>query len=531
MAADWITRGLTQTALVDVVDVGTVYVQGRTAVGAPVEPRRLATQNGAGMVVSGSYYRSADSVVFQASIIDGRSGRVLRAVEPVRTPEAQPERGVEGLRQRVMAVLATLVDPRFGEFTPPGAEPPNFAAYEEFVLGQNAFWRGAPDEAVFHFGRAADLDSTFLSARVWMSATSSDALQCALADSIARSLEPWRQRLVAFDRLTLDLNMAKCRGDWEEAFRLAQERAAGAHPSTFTRFALAYFALRTRRPREALRLQASLDPDRDFGWLPDSDKVLYWRWLTDAYHALGDYGAERAAADRLWRRDPDRLTSVYLEARALAALGRAPDALDRLDHGIRLPADPGLWALAKPGSRPLYSSTAGWVCYLIARELSAHGRPDAASTAAMRAVEWYRAHLSTEPAVPEYRYGLARALEFLGRHGAADTLIGALAAEDPQDVDYEGMVGVLAARRGDHATAQQVERALATRTGAFLAGRTTAYRAAIVAILGDPDRALALLREAISEGAYPVSGALYSDPAFASLRGLPAFEELVRPKG
>jgi hypothetical protein len=29
MAADWVTRGLTQTALVDVVDVGALYVEGR----------------------------------------------------------------------------------------------------------------------------------------------------------------------------------------------------------------------------------------------------------------------------------------------------------------------------------------------------------------------------------------------------------------------------------------------------------------------------------------------------------------------
>jgi tetratricopeptide (TPR) repeat protein len=532
MAADWITRGLTQTALVDVVDVGTVYVQGRTAVGGPVDARRLATQNGAGMVVSGSYYRSADSVVFQASVIDSRSGRVLRAVEPVRTPAGQPERGVEALRQRVMAALAALVDPRFGEFTPPGADPPNFAGYEEFVLGQSAFWRGSPDEAITHFRRAADLDSSFLSAKVWMAAAAStDALQCGLADSVARTLAPRRDRLSAFDRLTLDLNLATCRGDWEEAFRLARERAAGPHPSAFARFTLAYFALRTGRPREAVRFQTALDPDHDFGWLPDSDKVLYWRWLTDAYHALGDYRAEHAAADRLWRRDPDRLTSVYLEARALAALGRARDALDRLDHGIRLPADPGLWALAKPGSRPLYSSTAGWVCYLIARELLAHGHPDAASVAATWAVGWYQTRPPVEQAVPEYRYGLARALELLGRYGAADTLITALAAEDSQDVDYEGMVGVLAARQGDRGTAQQVERLLAMRTGAFLAGSNTAYRAAIEAILGDRDRAVALLRQAIAEGAYPFSGPLHSDPAFASLRELPPFEELVRPKG
>jgi len=42
----------------------------------------------------------------------------------------------------------------------------------------------------------------------------------------ARALAPRRDALSTFDRLTLDLNLAICRGDWEGGFRLARERAA-----------------------------------------------------------------------------------------------------------------------------------------------------------------------------------------------------------------------------------------------------------------------------------------------------------------
>jgi hypothetical protein len=74
MAADWVTRGLTHTELVDVVDVGAIYVQGRSAEGAPTDPYQLACRNGAGTVVAGSYYLATDTLVIRATVEDGVFG-------------------------------------------------------------------------------------------------------------------------------------------------------------------------------------------------------------------------------------------------------------------------------------------------------------------------------------------------------------------------------------------------------------------------------------------------------------------------
>ncbi|HWB41113.1 MAG TPA: hypothetical protein VG500_07640, partial [Gemmatimonadales bacterium] len=78
MAADWVTRGLTQTELVDVVDVGAIYVQGRSAAGAPTDPYELARRNGAGTVVAGSYYLATDTLVIRATVEDAVTGTVLQ---------------------------------------------------------------------------------------------------------------------------------------------------------------------------------------------------------------------------------------------------------------------------------------------------------------------------------------------------------------------------------------------------------------------------------------------------------------------
>ena len=64
MASDWVTRGLSRMSIVEVFDVGGLYLQGRTPAGAASDPRTLARANGAALVVAGNYYRAGDSLFF-----------------------------------------------------------------------------------------------------------------------------------------------------------------------------------------------------------------------------------------------------------------------------------------------------------------------------------------------------------------------------------------------------------------------------------------------------------------------------------
>src|SRR5919201_3648191 len=88
----------------------------------------------------------------------------------------------------------------------------------------------------------------------------------------------------------------------------------------------------------------------------------------------------------------------------------------------------------------------------------------------------------------------------VGQYNEAYALMRSLAAEDTSNVDYRGALGVLAARRGNGAEAARLDTWLAARRGPYLRGAPTMYRAEIAAVLGDPDRALALLRDAIAQG-------------------------------
>jgi len=535
-AADYINRGLVQTGLVEVVDVGVLYVQGLAATGEPTEPRALARRNGAGIVIAGSYDQSGDSLVFQAAIIDVGSGRVLQMLEPVRGPLARRAQGLEALRQRVTVGLAGLIDPRLSAIATPSPEPPTFAAYQAFVAGQGAFFRWSVGDALADFRRAARLDSTFLTAAVWVAWAASNGAPtgCSVVDSVGRALAPHRDQLTLIDRLLLAATLAACRGDNEAASRIIEQQDPTlSHSPPHFQAVVALFARLAGRPREAVEILRKLDADRDLGWLPDTGKVLYRRDLALSYHALGDYRSELRVARDLVRRDPNRLASINLENHALAALGRTEEVFDRLERAVRLPPDPLLlYSLASltPG-RALQVNTAGRVCYEVALELWAHGHAEAARSAAGRAVAWYHAQPLPDQDQPEYRYTLARSLELVGRYKEAQAVVERLATEDPGNVDYEGVRGVVAARQGNRAEAQRIDQALARLSRPYLFGVPTYYRAQIAAVLGDRDRAVNLLREAIAQGAVTGWDHRHSESAFVFLHGYPPFDDVLRPKG
>src|SRR5207302_7305764 len=123
--------------------------------------KRLARETGAGTVVSGAYYRQADSIRFQVQSSAANDGTVLRALDPVAGPIAQPLAAVEALRQRVMAALATLFDARLSQWATTASQPPNFQAYQEFIAGLDRFVQFDMRGAIAHFERASAVDTAF----------------------------------------------------------------------------------------------------------------------------------------------------------------------------------------------------------------------------------------------------------------------------------------------------------------------------------------------------------------------------------
>jgi hypothetical protein len=101
----------------------------------------------------------------------------------------------------------------------------------------------------------------------------------------------------------------------------------------------------------------------------------------------------------------------------------------------------------------------------------------------------------------------------------------------PDDTGVITASGLLAARCGDRQSAEEADALLAATGGSIRERYTAAYnRSCIAAQLGDIDRALDLVREAVALG-FPYWEFIRLDPDLEPLRGNPAFQEIVRPKG
>src|SRR2546425_49965 len=536
MAADWVTQGLAQTGLVEVVSSMSVMTssvgpggRGPSRLDA-AGIQTLGRETGAGTVVSGAYYVQADSIRFQVQISAASDGTVLRALEPLGGPISQPLTVVEAVRQRVMAALATLFDSRLSLWAKARGQPPTFAAYQEFIQGLDRMVQFDSRGAIGHFRSAAQEDTTFRLPLIFAAHEHMDLGEFATADSIAHAVERAPGRLSPLDEHYLRWVLAQVRGDRQRALETAREMVTIA-PNSETLWLVAQGALALNRPREMITALTTLGPDRGLfrGW------SVYWFYLTFAHHLVDDHGRELKEAREGRRRHPTDFAVLAAEVRALAALGRTAEINERLVDAPSFPPQPG-WSPADTAR-------------IAALERGAHAHAADAAAPGQWAVRWLESRPPAEARSTANRFRLALAYYLGGRLDDTRRLLEGLATETPPGpADYatmrwiaiitgdspdaltlQGFQGVLAARQGRRADALRFDRTLQAINPRYIYGRHTMWRARIPSVLGEPDTALALVQEAFAQG-YPRGGVMHLFPSLRSLREYPAYRELLTPK-
>jgi tRNA A-37 threonylcarbamoyl transferase component Bud32 len=509
MAADWIARGLASTGLVDVA--GTANdLAARAANGAPAATHSLAglaAAAKAGLVISGAYYRQGDSVRFEADFTDANAGKRTQSVGPVTAPVANPLDGVERLRQRVTASLATMLDPRLAALSTRTNQPPSIDAYREFLAGEDVAYFD-PAAAVPHFTRAAALDSAYVFPQLRMMTMLADLPGRAReADSIGRRLARRADRLSDFERAYLDGLLARVRNDLEGQYRANMRMLQAAPKSDFARLFLALSAGRTGRFRQADSIYATLDPEG--GELRGRSSLCTNR--VRVLHALGAHARQLTDGVRACRQFSGRIVAPLPKVVAYAALGREPELRVALEEVFAAP--------------PQWNATPTTVAADAVYDLRAHGHADAAGRVAARLVAWHDG--STSRAGAHAPFERARALAAAGAWERLAPLADSLVAERPGDVARLEIQGFARAMRGDRAGAGRAAAAIARLDGTFERGRDRDARGLIAAALGDRAAAVELLRQAYPGGRHPT---LYHvTPVYELLRGYPPFEAMIRP--
>ena len=513
---DWITRGLLETGLLEVVPAQasvdiTRALRSREPGSAGANlPARVAMETGARLVVAGSYYVAADSVRFQAELTDAAADRLLEALEPVNSMQSDPLPALDELRRRVMGALSSHVDSTLAAYMAGSVPPKSYEAYRAFAEAQNAFWRDRRQSKEMVY-RALALDSTWDPARQFAAIVHLNLGEDRQADSIVRLLEADPSGLGPLDRFNLDWVRASLDGNRQAAYR-AYQQMAEITSSQGVRRQQAFEAIKLNRLHEALEILEQMDP-----YCAEMDGIWrYWAHVANALHMLGRHSEELEETRRAREQYPDLLSVLELELRALAALGRVEEVRELLDEAATLPPQSGYSLAARYQSAAL--------------EFLAHGDTAAAMSLIEPGVELYRARVAEEGASRSLRSSLALWLYYAGSWNEAKDLYEGLVEEYPNSLTYLGYFGGSAARIGDRELALEVSQRIEQLERPYDIGGKSIWRSRIAAALGLRGEAVRLLRQAHAEGARYGIG-IHRYPEFETLRGFGPYEELMEPKG
>ena len=447
----------------------------------------LARETGAGAVVWGRVDRQGDSVRFETWILRGDARTVIRMLEPVTAPRANPLFAIERVTRNVAGAFAALADPRLAAWSGQATHAPPYDAYVHYVQGLEATARREVNAAVTHFDRAVAADSNFVEAMLWLTESlqiTPDGRQ--RADSLIKVLDRRRDRLAPYDQAVLDTKIGWFSGDRELMYRAFVQMTRLAPGSNDAHWAHGSTAVMTNRFGEAIDAFARVDLSR--GWMKDWD--YYLRWPSLAYHARGEYDRELNQIREHRVRFPRSVDLCLLELRALAGTGRMGE-IDRVSATCN----------ALPTAAPFQAALTH---HFIAKELRTHGRDEAAIAHADSAVTGFRQRSEREPNNVGLRQGMAFSYLEGRRWAEARALYEALDKTTPTPLPgILTSIGIAAARQGDIAVADSLLRRVAADTS-MRPNWIALYKARITASLGREEEALEALREAVRGGFAPV---------------------------
>ncbi len=499
----------------------------------------LARGMGAGTLVEGTFHLEGGQLHLGARITDVRNGRLLRAPDPARGPVTSPLEAIRALGERVATHLGSALTRRAVHLRG-AAPPPGLEAYGAYLDGMERFIRGQWREALEGFQAASRHAPDYPLPRIVSAIALWNLEALPEARRVADEAAGLRGSVGRFESAVLDMVLAWLDGDWAGAHAAARVQAELA-PGSIPHFQVAEEARRLNRPREAREVLTRLDPEAGElkGW------IYYWMELAASLHLMGDHRRELEAAHRCRRLHPDDPAAALLEARAHAALGHTDDVHRVVDEVLALPGRRG----PDPGA----------VMREAALELNAHTAPPAGGPLLERAVAWYQGEVTRRSRLPsgggdERRTGdgedglrlrreRARTLYHAGRldeSGALFTELAEAGEEGVRPVGHHhghlqghldaGYLALIAARRGRTEEAEGWCARLRSLDGPFLYGAQWFWLAAAAAVADRAEEAVALLRRAFAEG-LPHELFVHSDPHLLRLRGNPAFDALLRPRG
>jgi serine/threonine protein kinase/tetratricopeptide (TPR) repeat protein len=500
MAAEIVTQGVSQIGgleAVPFISVMDLYLKKKEKPSAFT----VAAQNEAGVLITGSYYLQGESLLFRASIMDVENENLFESPSPVKGSLKTQELILERLCSQILGALAISFQ---YDLQKSQTYIPYFEAYKEFQLGREFFGTDY-DKARSHFYKSVEIDSAYTIPLLYIAVSYANQGQYARSDSLFDLINKHRENLAQFDRIMLDWGIAENSGNYAKAMRFIRKAEELAPRNLSVKYIIGLNAKRQNLPQLTVDTYAELGYERMAEYMKGDWGLLA---LANALYMLEEYEEALEVIHLARQHFPDNSSIMRYEAILQAALGQIREVDRVIDNSFQL-----------AGSAP------GIVMRNAAIALRAHGYIDDAHKALRRALKWYQSRTSGD-----HRYSIARVLYLDEQWAEAQPYFEQLYEENPDNQDYQGYCGVMAARLGDRENASMILEALYSKDESYLFGSHLYWCACIAAVLGEQQRAVNLLREALGQG-YSYGIYVLLDMDFESLRNYPPYIELMRPKG
>ena len=477
--------------------------------------RALGSNAGAGKVVTGRFYLDGPTLRAEPRVLDPKTGTEVYSFGPITAPRDQSSRLVDQVGSRVLGAMALDVERRFA---PRGHlyRAPLYEAHLEIRLGETVSDRAAQEA---HYRKALDLDPSDLRAATRLfGILRTDSSRSSEAAEFLRQFARFYPEFTHYEQKSFLLDRARFEGRWSEY--LAAAKVQYDLEPTFEALAFVMDAeSRVRNLRAAQqvgrRLKEMAAPDLESA---RRNAALALGNLAEIDHELAQYSDQLEDAVLGRTRHPDDGRFLQREAGALIALGRLPE----LDDVFRRAE------AANPVWRAGFS--AGDLLRYASQELRAHGHRPAAVQTAERAVRFYRTRTDVPKPAGDDLADLALSLVLAENWADARDVYGRLLRDRSSGFEFQGWIGVIAARLGDEAGARRQIDQLAHIDRPHLLGAHHYARARVLAALGDGEAAVAVLRLAFSQGEFWVNGRIHRDLAFESIRDYAPFREFLKSR-
>jgi tetratricopeptide (TPR) repeat protein len=466
-------------------------------------------------MVYGTYYLTNQELHFQAHITDVQNQKLIHSLDPVKGELDNKMDVIQSLSKRVLDTLTLYFDKTYVEHAIAYRKPPAYEAYNEFLLGAEFFSGSVYVRAIQHFTRAIELDPSFFVPKLYISVAYYNMERYAESEEIIQELNKNRDQLSPFDCHMLDWFTAYLSGNYEESLRFIIKAEKLAPKNSVVNYIHIFTAYEINRPLEAVKTYAKLDsvePEILSRGAPGGARISY---LANAYHMLENYKQELKEVRKGQKYYPNNWRFYAYEARALAALGKINAVRKTIEKSLKIVSS---------------ERAAGRVMLEAAWELRVQGHREAYQEIAHRAVEWYKNRLQIRKLNEEMRYDFARALYTAEKWDEAQAVLVGLIEDYPENIEYRGRIGLLAARMGEREKAIRIFKELESIDRPYLFGEHKYMCARIASLLGDKEQAVALLLDAFAQGLY-YGAHLHYEMDFEPLRDYQPFQELLKPKG